>query len=397
MVEKLGVGIIGCGAVSGAHASAWNTFPEDCEIIAVCDKVEPIARLEDFGAQTMYLDYHDLLADERIHVVSVCTPHYLHAPVTIAAAKAGKHVIVEKPMAMNIGEAHEMIAAARENNIKLTVVFQRRVDAKLRFIKERVIPEIGDIEFSYLIDSHFRTEKYYESVDWWGTWQFAGGGVFVSQAIHTWDIFQWYQGGVDVAYGYWTNLLHPSIEVEDIGYGLVEFACGSYGKLFTTSCCKLPDENEEEFIGKTIGGLRVFGTKGKITGSDFSLNSRSLEKRLKNEMESVIQQTKYTGHTAQIHDLIAAIREDREPEVSGDTAKEALKILNGIHLHGWNHAQRFHDWVFDNFEMPESCCGDKPIAENAEEQGWRGGGLIEQLAEIVKSQERKLDAPFWEI
>ncbi|MBI1930354.1 Gfo/Idh/MocA family oxidoreductase [Candidatus Poribacteria bacterium] len=389
MAEKLGVGIIGCGAVSRVHARAWNTFPQDCEIIAVCDTDQRAVHrwLQDFEAQTIYTDHHELLADKGIDVVSVCVPNYLHAPIAIAAAKAGKHVIVEKPMAMNVAEAEQMIAAARQHHTKLAVVFQRRVEPQLRFIKERVVPEIGEIEFSYLIDSHFRGEEYYErsSNKWRGKQKIAGGGVFVDQAIHTWDIFQWYHGGVDIAYGYWTNLLHPSIEVEDIGYGLVQFVRGSYGKLLTTSCCHLPSG---------IGGMRIFGTKGEITGSDFSLQNQLLEARLKDEMAYVVENTRYTGHTAQIQDLIGAIREDREPEVSGDTAKESLKIINGIHDYGRGYTEGFRKWALDNFEMPEPLHEDKPTAEDAEDQDWRGGGLIEKLAGIVKSRERRLDAPF---
>jgi UDP-N-acetyl-2-amino-2-deoxyglucuronate dehydrogenase len=394
MSEKIGVGIIGCGGVASVHARAWQTLSADsdiddidCEIVAVCDPIEGLAyqRMQDFDARKMYLDYHELLADERVDVVSICTPNDLHAPVAMAAATAGKHLIVEKPMAMNIDHADEMIKAAETCNTKLAVVFQRRVDPKLRFIKERVIPEIGEIKYSYLIDSHFRNEKYYQDSKWRGKSE-GVGGVFANQAIHTWDILQWYQGGVDRAEGYWTNLLHPSIsEVEDIGYGLVKFTRGSYGKLFTTSCCHIPSG---------IGGLRIFGTKGEVIGSDFSLQNKLLEKRLKNEMQFVMDNTKYTGQTAQILDLVHAIREDRPPEVSGDTAKESLKIIEGIRQHGQNHTQSFRKWAFDNFEMPEPRHGDAPIAEDAEEQDWRGDGLIEQLSAIVKSRTHELDVPF---
>jgi predicted dehydrogenase len=387
MGGKLGVGIIGCGAVSRKHARAWHTFPEDCELIAVCDVNEMVAHqcMQDFEAQTMYTDYHDLLVDDRIDVVSICTPNDLHAPVTIAASTAGVHAIVEKPMAMTLEDADEMIATARKHNTKLGVIFQRRVDSTLRFIKERVVPEIGDIEFGYLIDSHFRNEEYYRRSEWRGKSKNAGG-VFANYAIHTWDIFQWYQGGVNTAYGYWTNLLHPSTEeIEDIGYGLVEFTCGAYGKLFTISCCHLPDG---------IGGMRIFGMKGQITGSDFSLENRLLEKRLKDEMQLIVDHTEYTGHKAQILDLIHAIREDREPEVSGETAKESLKILDGIYQYGQNHTQAFREWVFNNFDMPEPRYEDEPTAEDAEDQAWQGGGLIEELAEIVTSRERRLDAHF---
>src|SRR5579871_90903 len=124
---KFGVGIIGCGGIAPNHAQAYRAFPEDCEIVAVSDVSAPAARrlMSRFEVAQWYPDWQDLLADDRIHIVSVCTPHCLHAPMTIAAARAGKHVLCEKPMAMTVGEAHEMIEACREHGVRLSVGSER--------------------------------------------------------------------------------------------------------------------------------------------------------------------------------------------------------------------------------------------------------------------------------
>src|SRR5262245_61806432 len=230
--RRLGVGIVGCGEISVAHNRAYQGLPEHVELVALSDVVEPVARrrAQEFGLETIYLDYHDLIADRRVDVVAICTPHYLHAPIAIAAASAGKHVLVEKPMCMNVGEVQEMIEAARRNRVKLTMSTEV-VNPYHRFVKERVLPELGAISFSYLIDFYYRDSAYYEKARWRGTWAREGGGVFVNQAIYTWDVYQWYLGGVETAYGYWTNLLHPNTEVEDTGYGLIRFKNGSHGKL----------------------------------------------------------------------------------------------------------------------------------------------------------------------
>ena len=125
MTKKFGVGIIGCGEISLSHARAYQLLADHCQIVAVSDTVEPLAqrRGQEFGvdAKAIYANYPDLLADPRVDIVAICTPHYLHAPMTIAAANAGKHVLVEKPMCMNVGEVHEMITAARRNKVKLTM------------------------------------------------------------------------------------------------------------------------------------------------------------------------------------------------------------------------------------------------------------------------------------
>src|SRR5947209_8264491 len=145
-MQKLGVGVIGCGGISSAHLSAYRELADECELIAVCDAREEAARARaaQFAIPDIHTDHRRLLADDRIQVVSICTPHYLHAPLTIAAARAGKHVICEKPMAMTAGECHELVAAARANGVQLTIGSER-VNPRYRFIRERVLPELGAI------------------------------------------------------------------------------------------------------------------------------------------------------------------------------------------------------------------------------------------------------------
>ena len=215
-----------------------------------------------------------------------------------------------------------------------------------------------------------------------------GGGTFVNQAIYTWDQWQHLLGGVDSAYGYWTNILHPEIEVEDIGYGLVHFKNGTIGKVFATSACESPQEGQ---------GIRIIGERGEIhTNSawlyelDFSLKDRNAEAALRNEFERAIDPA-YRGRyqTWQADDFFDAIRTDRVPVVTPETAKEALKILNGIHWHGYNHEQKFRSWAETQAEL--SVLKDAATANAA---GWRGGMLVQMLIQFVRSETSTLDAPF---
>lgn len=386
---KFGVAILGCGGISGAHIKAFKQFPDDCEIRAVCDVVESAARrrAEECGGVKVYLDYREAVEDKSIDIVSITTPHYLHAPMAIAAANAGKHILVEKPMAMTVGEAHEMIEAAKRNGVKLEVIFNRRTQPANRFIKERVIPELGEIRFSYLNAFHWRGTDYYASGAWRGTWNYEGGGVFINQAVHDWDLYQWFLGGVDYAYGYWTNLMHPTIEVEDLGYGLVVFKNGSHGKLLTTSICKSPG----------FPGIHIIGEKGEVKDGTFSFHDKSLEARLKEEMDEYVRKITLTGHAMQAKDLMDAIREDREPFVTGESAMESLKIINGIHWHGWRYAQKFKEWILENYadDLPKPSEPGRPLMpEDAREQDWRGGRLIRDLERIVTDESPYLEAPF---
>jgi UDP-N-acetyl-2-amino-2-deoxyglucuronate dehydrogenase len=405
MGKKFGIGIIGCGEISASHYRAYQEIADHCEIVALSDAVEAAAkrRAQEFGVETVYTDYHDLLADKRVDVVAICTPHYLHAPMTIAAANAGKHVLVEKPMCMNVGEVQEMVYAAKKNGVKLTMSSEQ-VNPRHRWIKEHVMPEIGDIEFTFLVDFYYRNIGYYEKARWRGTWDREGGGIFVNQAIYTWDTWQWLMGGVDTAYGYWANLLHPNIEVEDIGYGLVRFRNGQHGKLFATSICEEPTG--------TVW-MRIAGSKGEIFAVlpwlytiDFSLHDKSKEEDLRDELEQHLaglqgpglQQWNDTHDRRvllQMYDIIQAVREDRAVTIDPESCGESMKILNGIHWGGWNHSEAFKTWAYTNFELPPpSKPGALPTVDDARKQNWRGGRLVETLVDFVKDPEPTLAAPF---
>jgi UDP-N-acetyl-2-amino-2-deoxyglucuronate dehydrogenase len=398
-MQKLGIGVIGCGVISTAHLAAYRALAEECQIIAVCDLNEAAARRRaaEFQIPNVYTDYHRLLADDRVHVVSVCMPHFLHAPVSIAAARAGKHVICEKPMALTVGECYEMIAAAQANGVRLTVGSER-VNPRYRFIHDRVLPELGAIEPAWLADYYFRDSAYYASGPWRGTWAQEGGGVLVNQAIYTWDQMADLLGGVDVAYGYWTNLLHPTIEVEDLAYGLVRFKSGVTGGVFATSCCEWPDAEAR----KTDAGLRLVGKAGSIhdTGSwlytlDFSLNDRRADAALRSDFERALLPG-YDGRYQPIQtaDFFAAIREEREPIVTGESAMEPVKVLNGIHWHGWRHAKAFRAWA-ETFDLPTpATSGAWPTVEDAKAQGWKGGQLMVELRRMIREAGPGLECPF---
>ena len=405
MGDRFGIGIIGCGEISVAHNAAYRGLAEHCQVVAVSDVMEAVAqrRAEEFGVETVYPDWHALLEDKRIDAVAICTPHYLHAPMAIAAAKAGKHVLVEKPMCMNTGEVLEMTAAARANGVKLAMSSEV-VNPRHRFIKEHVLPEIGPVAFSYLSDLYYRDLSYYEKARWRGTWRREGGGIFVNQAIYTWDTYQWLLGGVDAAYGYWTNLLHPNTEVEDTGYGLVRFKNGTVGKLLATSMCEAPDDHIWMRIVGAEGEL--YADEGWLYEIDFKLRDEQKEARLRAQMEDHLKSLQGPGlqdwtsrHDRrvmlQMYDIIQAVKEGRPVTVSPECSGEAMKILNGIHWSGWNHADAFRSWAYQNFDLPQAS-GPSPLpnADDSKRRGWHGGTLVDRLMKIVTDPTPTLEAPF---
>jgi predicted dehydrogenase len=395
-MKKLGVGVIGCGVISTSHLQAYRALGAECEVIAVCDANEAAARARaaQFEVPEVLADYRRLLADDRIQVVSVCTPHFLHAPMAVAAALAGKHVIGEKPMAMTVGECHEMVAAARSAGVRLTVGSER-VNPRYRFIRERVLPEIGRTKEAWLIDFYYRGAAYYASGAWRGTWAGEGGGVLVNQAIYTWDQMADLLGGVDYAYGYWTNLLHPTIEVEDLAYGLVRFGSGQVGKLLATSCCDWPRDEAAAGLSIVGEGGTIFGHEPWLYTLNFRLNDHRADATLHADFERAILPD-YDGRyqTIQFADFFAAIRDERDPIVTGESAMEPVKILNGIHWHGWRHADAFRAWA-ETFDLPTPAApGSRPTAEDVKAQEWNGGRLIQTLRGMVQDPRPWLECPF---
>jgi len=224
----------------------------------------------------------------------------------------------------------------------------------------------------------------------------------VNQAIYTWHPYTWLLGGVDVAYGYWANLLHPEIEVEDIGYGLVKFRDGSHGKIFSTTCFGAP---------KGVRLLEIVGEHGTVFSTtpwlrtlDFRLNDERLDAALHRDLEkarTVLDHSPYAPWgeddqtariRAQMGDFLAATQENREPVVSAESGAEPIKILDGFHWHGWRHVDRFRDWLRVVGAEPGSQV--PPTTEDAAAWGWSGSRLLEHLRAIVQSHAPMLTAPF---
>jgi predicted dehydrogenase len=247
-------GVIGCGVIGPVHAQAVADIA-DARLMAVCDEIPErageLARTYEVDAVT---EYHALLARPDIDAVCICTPHYLHAEMAVAAARAGKHVFCEKPMALDPADMDAMIAAARDAGVQLGVCFQHRFDPVIGHLKAM----IDDGRFGTLLMGSaqvrcIRDADYYNSAAWRGTWAQEGGGVLINQAIHTIDAMLYLFGDPlsitgQMATLRWSDL----IEVEDTAHGLVNFAGGALGQISATSASNLGWNTR----------LHVYGTHG---------------------------------------------------------------------------------------------------------------------------------------
>ncbi len=326
---RLRFGIIGCGRVAPRHAQS----------IAQLDSTEPAAfadiklsRAEKFAAEyggAAYADYHALLDRPDIDAVSICVPSGLHAAVAIDAMQAGKHVLVEKPIAIDLADADRMIRKAQEQGVTLAVVLQNRYNHPMQQL--RALIDSGGLGRLYLGNATvrwFRPQSYYED-DWHGTWAMDGGAL-MNQSIHHIDALQWFMGPVASVHAYTATLAHD-MEAEDIGVASVRFTGGGLG-VIEGSTLTWPQNLE--------GSVAVFGERGSVKIGGTALNRITLWKvqgQLEQEAEILTSQrvdppSVYGySHREVIRDFAHAVLHGEQPHTTGEEARKSLELVLAIY------------------------------------------------------------------
>ncbi|MBO9608852.1 MAG: Gfo/Idh/MocA family oxidoreductase [Paenibacillaceae bacterium] len=312
--------ILGCGIISVSHAEGIRSTP-GAELTAVCDIHEASAKK--FGESysvPYFTDYELLLARKDIDVVCICTPSGMHAEQTVQAARAGKHVICEKPLAIRPDDAERMIRACREQGVKLASVLPRRMTPAARYVK-RLIEEdrLGKLSLCSGYARFYRDQAYYDSAGWRGTWEMDGGGAMMNQGIHTIDLLQWLVGPVAKLTGHAYTVLR-NIEVEDTAVAVLTYRNGALGVLeITTTAYKQPDHQ-----------IIIHGDKGTVILTGDEITSLAFVSEPV-EIPSFPAVSSREGHRLQIEDMVHAIRDNREPIVSGEDARSGLALIWGTY------------------------------------------------------------------
>ena len=327
--SRIRFGVIGCGVVAPTHAIALEGIAR-AELVAVADnsesRVQNFAR--EFGVPKAYTSHEELLADPDIDAICVCTPHHLHAPIAIDAARAGKHVLIEKPMATNLADADELIRLCDEGDLRLGVVFQHRFDAASTHIKRLVDDgDLGTIALASVYVKWFRAADYYDPSSWRGKWDTAGGGVLVNQAIHALDVLCWFVGDVKSVVGYAGARVHD-IEVEDTAAAAIRFACGAFG-VVEASTTTYPQTDER---------IEIAGSAGTVTIEGGQIVQHELAGRRAETPEFVLEDSRFRGksyygtsHPRVIEDFVEAIHEGRAPAVDGREGRKVLEVIFAIY------------------------------------------------------------------
>jgi UDP-N-acetyl-2-amino-2-deoxyglucuronate dehydrogenase len=327
-----GFGIVGTGVIAAIHAEAIALLP-DTALVAVTDVAAGAAA--DFAAArgcAAEPDLGALLARRDIEVVCVCVPSGLHASVGAQAAKAAKHLVVEKPIDVSLDAADRLIETAQAAGVALTVISQHRFDPGLVELK-RLLGDgaLGRLVLGEASTKWYRSQAYYDSAAWRGTYAMDGGSL-MNQGIHYVDLLRWCMGPVAEVTAVCTTQTHQ-IEVEDTSLALVRFASGAVGTILSSTAA-FPGFPQR---------LEITGTDGTMTVEDGQIVAGALRAGADGgpEIPAALEggpsgaadpaALEVASHAAQIADLLAAVEAGREPAVSGQSAREALEIVLAVY------------------------------------------------------------------
>ncbi len=332
------------------HAAALASNPKS-DFTAVFGRTEGKTQkfADQYGVKA-YTDLDAFLNESGVEAVCVCTPHPAHRDPSIAAAEAGVHLLVEKPLASSLEDCDAILGAVEKSGVKLGMVCQRRFYEPCARIHEAIAAgKIGNSILGTVTVLGWRDQAYYDSDPWRGTWKDEGGGVLVNQAVHQLDLLLWYMGPVAEVSGYWGNLNHPSIEVEDTAVASVRFQSGALGQILVSNSYNPAIHGKVSVLGsngallgvQTDGGAMFIAGMSNIEEpplNDFWTvpgEEGKLEEWIREDTErfkSINPMEHY--HALQIDDFLDAITEDRDPCVSGQAGRETVELFTAIYRSG---------------------------------------------------------------
>lgn len=332
-MASLGVGIIGAGVICSAHANAVK-LTDGLQLVAVADPLEAAGHKVAIDHDIeWFADASSLYEREDLDIVVLATPSGLHAEQAIAAARAGKHVVSEKPMATTVEDADRMIAAASSAGIELAVIFQNRFHRDAFRLKRAMEgglfgrPVLGNA----LVHWH-RSQEYYEaSGGWRGTWALDGGGALMNQSIHTIDLLQWIMGPIRRVTAETATIAH-TMETEDAACATLQFVSGALGTIQGTTAAKRDAPIRLEIIG--TGGRGVLeGGRITIWEPERDVPDDELLTDRDRELTAGWQPDEPFGaaHVRQWRAIGAALHSGQTAPIPGREAREAVRIIRAIY------------------------------------------------------------------
>ena len=348
MANQLKTGIIGCGKVGHIHAAVLGSISES-EFIAVCGRDEK--RTQEFASRYQvkaYTDVTEMVIQEKLDIVTICTPHPVHREPAILAMRAGAHVLIEKPLASSLEDCDAMMAVAKETGKQIGIISQRRFYTPCLRLKNAIeAGKIGKPVLGIVLMFGWRDQVYYASDPWRGSWKGEGGGVLVNQAPHQLDLLQWFMGSeIDEVYGTCQNLNHPYIEVEDTALAIVKFKNGALANIIVSNSQKpgiygkvhIHGDNGASIGVQTDGGAMFIAGMSNILeppvndlwtvpGEESNLSGWIEEDR--NFFNTINPIEHY--HKLQIEDFIDSLKQGRKPMITAHEGRITTELFTAIY------------------------------------------------------------------
>jgi predicted dehydrogenase len=331
-------GIIGCGMIAEYHTKAINELEGAAVVAAYSRNPENAAKIAALaGGCAVYDTLSGLLAHPRLDVVCVCTPSGAHLGPAVAAAQAGKHVVVEKPLEITLSRCDAIIAACERANVRLCTIFPSRFSPANQMLKSAIdAGRFGRLTLGDTSVKWWRTQSYYDSGGWRGTWTLDGGGALMNQAIHNIDLLYWLMGDVARVMAQSATLAHLRIEVEDTAVACVRFASGALGTIQAATSA-YPGLLKRTEIHGDKGSARV--EQDDITLWEFDqASTEDVAVRMSVESQtghkagaSDPRGITHEGHRLQLLDFLRAIDEDRPALVDGREGRKSVEIIQAIY------------------------------------------------------------------
>lgn len=332
-----GFGIVGCGMIARFHAKAIADV-KSAKLVACYAR--RLASADAFASEyggTAYTSLDDMLADPKIDVVTICTPSGAHMEPAVSAARAGKHVIVEKPLEITLKRCDRIIDACRENGVTLSTIFPSRFHQSSQLLKQAVDSgKFGRLTLGDAYVKWFRTQEYYDSGAWRGTWALDGGGALMNQAIHSVDLLIWLMGPVTEISAQTATLAHERIEVEDVATATLKFESGALGVIEATTAA-WPGAFKK---------IELHGTHGSATIEEEDIKTWEFAKMTAKDrrlVESFGNKTETGGgaadpaaighaaHAAQFRDVVNSISKGTTPMIDGAEGRRSVEVILAIY------------------------------------------------------------------
>ena len=339
-MEPLRIGLVGLGTMGRGHLSKETALPE-VHIVGVADvdsaAVQSISQTYDIPG---YSSYQDLIKSGTCEAILIATPHPFHAPIAIEAARHGLHVLSEKPIAVTVAEADTMLAATKKAGVLLGVMFQTRTEPQFKLAHDLLTSgAIGLLYRSVMVASHwYRTQAYYDSGSWRGTWMGEGGGVLMNQSPHSLDMFIWL-GGKPSRVEARTSTRFHRIEVEDTAEAMLDYGGDHTGYLYTTTA-EWPGDDRYEFTGER-GKLVIVGRSVRLYRSvervQNTIDHLAVWGKPTGAWEDIPVEGEAPGHAAVVAQFARAVRLGEPMVATGEDGVNSLELGNAIMLSGDLH------------------------------------------------------------